>query len=499
MRREKGGKLCFKRGAVIWWAVAIGVLLGLLALCFWGRSCGRLNGSESLSVYRIDASYDGERGVTAEMNFGYVNGGDGAAERLYFHLYPAAFREGAQFGAIHESNRADAYPEGESFGGIEIESVSGELVGSYEVEGQDEDILCVELSRAVEPTEGTEILIKFSLEIPIALHRFGASEGRVNLGNWYPVLCESEGGTVDTSPYYDVGDPFYSAVADYEVCFSAPSGYDVITSGEEVVENGENCVRVTAKGAKMRDFAVVIGKFDSIEREAHGVKIRYFFVSDGDSAARVQAAADAIATFSDLFGAYPYPSLDVVESGLFYGGMEYPALVMVSFNQSDSLRTEAVIHETAHQWWYAVVGSNQVASAWLDEGLAEYSTTLFYEKNPSYGVTRQARIADAAGSYMVYLSSTADSSTAMNRRLPDFPTPTDYAFLSYVKGALMLDSLRSAVGDQKFFDSLRAYYDENAFSIATPDHFIGAFERFAGVGVGSFIRCWIDGREVECQ
>jgi len=40
MRREKGGKLCFKRGAVIWWAVAIGVLLGLMAariamLCPW--------------------------------------------------------------------------------------------------------------------------------------------------------------------------------------------------------------------------------------------------------------------------------------------------------------------------------------------------------------------------------------------------------------------------------------------------------------------------------
>ena len=36
------------------------------------------------------------------------------------------------------------------------------------------------------------------------------------------------------------------------------------------------------------------------------------------------------------------------------------------------------VHEVAHQWWYGLVGNDEVHDSWLDEGLTEYSTILYY-------------------------------------------------------------------------------------------------------------------------
>ena len=35
-----------------------------------------------------------------------------------------------------------------------------------------------------------------------------------------------------------------------------------------------------------------------------------------------------------------------------------------------------------------MVGSNQLTDGWQDEGLAEYSTVMFFESNTGYGFTR---------------------------------------------------------------------------------------------------------------
>jgi aminopeptidase N len=66
--------------------------------------------------------------------------------------------------------------------------------------------------------------------------------------------------------------------------------------------------------------------------------------------------------------------------------MEYPALVMISDNIGEHISYEEVIvHEVAHQWWYSLVGNDQINYGFLDEGLTEYSTILFFENNPEYG------------------------------------------------------------------------------------------------------------------
>src|SRR6185295_23897 len=41
----------------------------------------------------------------------------------------------------------------------------------------------------------------------------------------------------------------------------------------------------------------------------------------------------------------------------------------------DTLLWEVAIHEVAHNWWQAMVASNEVEEAWLDEGIDTWATT----------------------------------------------------------------------------------------------------------------------------
>ena len=93
---------------------------------------------------------------------------------------------------------------------------------------------------------------------------------------------------------------------------------------------------------------------------------------------------ESIEIFNDMFGKYPYNIYSVIASDFYIGGMEYPTLSMIDeglyTNKNKFLLEYVIAHETAHQWWYSVVGNDEVSEPWLDEALTEYSTILSFEK-----------------------------------------------------------------------------------------------------------------------
>lgn len=474
-------------------------ILTLLTIVVFAALLGGCGEEEERNTsYTVRATlHPSDMTVSAEEDVHVVNGGDAAWETVCFHLYPSAFREGAKFAPVDESHTTAAYPNGKDYGGIAVSSVTagGEPI-EWSVGGEDEDMLTVRLPLL--PGEEADIGIAFTLDLPQVRHRFGYYDGIVNLGHWYPVLSVYENGGWRADPYYVNGDPFYSDIADYTVSLTAPTGWNVAGTGkiETTVNGDETTTKFTAFG--VRDFALAASeKFDCIETTTErGVTVRYYSAGDADAQARLQAAADAVRTFSDLFGDYAYPSLTVVRTPFLYGGMEYPQFVTVSDALSGGLAEEAVIHEVAHQWWYAAVGNDQINEAWMDEGLAEFSVTLFYEANPSYGVDVSARIADAMQGYVLFTEAYEEltkGDTSMNRPLDAYFSMTDYNFHTYVKGELLFDSLLHAVGRDKFMAGLREYYETYRGKIATADGMIACFENQSGVRLKPFFDSWVNG------
>jgi len=95
--------------------------------------------------------------------------------------------------------------------------------------------------------------------------------------------------------------------------------------------------------------------------------------------------AKALPLYSRLWGSYPHPMFTGVQAD-FLDGMEYDGLYFLSTDyynwhkdsQEDFLVALAA-HETAHQWFSALVGNDQALQPWLDEALCTYSEVLYYE------------------------------------------------------------------------------------------------------------------------
>lgn len=452
--------------------------------------------SQNLTQYTIDATYDGANSVTASMDIAYVNNYDVSLSELKLHLYPNAFREGAKFKPMTDKEIAAAYPEGVSYGGITVTSVTrGGAAVDVQIDGQDEDILTVPFDGELKPTSTVKVHIDFTLMIPTVRHRFGKIGTTVNLGNWYPIACMYRDGAFVTDPYYASGDPFWSAASNYKVKFTVPAGLTVAATGETVTTVGEQTV-VTSEAKAVRDFAAVIGEFQVVTGASGTTEVKYYYATDSDPSASLKAAVDSLDTFSEKYGLYPYKSYSVVETAFLQGGMEYPQIVYISDALAPEIYRDAIIHETAHQWFYGLVGNDQVKYPWLDEALAEYSASMFYKWRPEYNIDFEKRISDALSSFILYceLYKHGGKDDTSMRALSEYPENMEYTYMTYVKGSLMFDSLRRTIGDDDFVKSLKRYVTENYLTTAVPDNLISCFEKTSGKELKGFFDSWVGGK-----
>jgi hypothetical protein len=342
-----------------------------------------------------------------------------------------AYRKGAKYAPVSPQKRPAAYLNGESYGGVEITActVQGRDV-NFVLAGQDGTFLTVETG-TIAPKKRKQVTVQFRLSLANVWHRLGYTDQTVNLGNWFPILAVWEKGGFRECVYESLGDPFYSEVADFSVRLTLPEKYVVAASGrgETRRENGLLCCDFSLKNA--RDFAMAFSsEYSLISQTVNGVEVRYYYAKDEFPEKTLAAAAESLACYSARFGAYAYPTLSVAEVGFIEGGMEYPALVFLSSAVKAEERARVTAHEVAHQWWYGVVGSNQVENAWQDEGLAEYSALCFFEKYEKYGYTREglmtAALREYRSYYDVYGSVLGRTDTRMTRHLKDYVSDYEY-------------------------------------------------------------------------
>ena len=347
--------------------------------------------------------------MTAEgiQNVEIKNRTDNTIEYFVFHLYPTAFREGANVKPYASLNEAKCFPSGISFGNIIIKSVTinGEK-SKHNIVGVDNDKLRVDLNKSLEVGDSVCVGIIYDLAIPNCTHRFGWFNDNINLANFYPVLSIFENGEYDMTPYYSTGDPFYSNCANYNVEIELDKNYSVFSSGEEkgkeIIDN-KQILNFEAKA--VRDFAFVIGKNFMVKTINTDIaKINYVgYHGDTNLEEMAELSKEALLWFSNNFFEYPYNEINVVKTPFVHGGMEYPGIVMISDTIEDIEQLEKVIvHEIAHEWWYGLVGVNETQNAWIDEGLSEYTTALFFDENSKYNITYKSIIDDALDSYILY-------------------------------------------------------------------------------------------------
>ena len=461
--------------------------------------------SKKLTNYSLSLLFeDSSKTLTGTQKIDYINSTDVVLSEVWFHLYPNAFSAEAKTKPVSALYKDKAYPNSENYGGIDVSLVKVNNIEQEVVIAEpDNETLIVKLNEELYPDERVNIQIDYSVLLPNCLHRFGYGDNTYNFGNFYPVACIYENGEFKTDAYGHNGDPFYSNMANYNVSITYENDFILASSGKQnSTKTVGNKKQTEISASVVRDFAFVLSKkFDVISSNAGDTTVYYYYYDDANAEKSLQAGVDAINTFNNLFGEYPYETYSIVKTNFIHGGMEYPNLVYISDSitqESDYLNV--IVHETAHQWWYNLVGSNACEYAWLDEGLTEYSTLMFYKKNPSYNVNIQDSLNSSLSSYLLYseicTSVYGKFDSSMTRNVNTFKGDLDYVYVTYVKGVLFFDNLNETVGDKKFEKALKQYFNDNKYKNATPDNMISAFEKVCKKNLKSFFDSWVSGKVV---
>lgn len=459
--------------------------------------------SKGLTTYYIDAVFcDAEKKVTAVQTVEYINNTNTILTNVCFNLYGKAFSETATIKPYSKSKQEECFPNGVNYGDMVVSSVSvdGKAAESIFV-GDDLNALQVNLGKELYSGDKVNIIICFEVFLANCEHRLGYNAGKVNLGNWYPVVAVYENGSFDIAPYYANGDPFYSECANYNVTISYADKYTLSSTGEKLDESIESGVKQSSfKARAVRDFAMVMLEDCQTQEVAVEDTTVEVITKSGDNNISIylETARRSVELFNRLFGKYPYSKLAVVFTDFFQGGMEYPNLVYISnsVQELDEIK-KVIVHEIAHQWWYGLVGNDEVSVAWFDEGLAEYSTLLYYENYPDEGVDAKKMVADTLTNYELYLdvikSLKLEINYGMELALNQYKTEYEYVYMIYVKGLLFFDALRNSVGDETFFDCLKDIYKNYKFKIITKEKFIASIENTSGLDITEFVEGWLSG------
>ncbi|MDT0632544.1 M1 family metallopeptidase [Rubrivirga sp. S365] len=199
----------------------------------------------------------------------------------------------------------------------------------------------------------------------------------------------------------------------------------------------------------------------------------------------------SIEHLSDLIFPYPWPHMTAVE-GVITGGMEYPMMTLIGGDRSAPSLFGVTYHEIGHMWFPMIVGTNEKAYTWMDEGLTSFDTNegvaAFFdgssEARPAIDAWDRARQSHYA------LAGTGEAVAPMRHndlfpigggtREVDAVQGGARVVASYSTPAVLLHALRGLYGEPAFYDAYREYARRWEYKHAYPYDFFNTVENRLG-------------------
>lgn len=409
-------------------------------------------------------------------------------KQIVFHLYADSY------------NSKDTMPDvgkkrlevtKEELGDINISSVkASEGVKKYT---QDKEVLKITLKKPLKKDEETKVDIDFVLKIPEGKQRLGYFQNVISVTNWYPILSiyDKKSGAFDENPFCPIGESNYSESSDYKVNITVPKGMILATTGVKASENKSGAKdKYTFEAKNNRDFDMFMSKdYKVVTSEIDGIKVNsYYFDYEGAAKRMLNLACDTIKFFDTKIGKYPFSEYNIAETYLDGGDMEYPTVTQMSnYNNVNENCTDrdlsqfdmAIIHETLHQWWYSTVGNNEFKEAFLDESLASYFTAYFMSaKFGTHVLFGLDEFCDTHNDRILHDNLKIEK--PINRDVDKYTNLEQYDTAIYNEAPKIIEQLRQKVGDERFIDIFKEYYQKYEFKIGTLKDFYRIVEEQCG-------------------
>ncbi|MER3415137.1 MAG: aminopeptidase [Gemmataceae bacterium] len=374
--------------------------------------------------------------------------------------------------------------------------------------------LIVELAAPVRPSETVTVVLEFTLDLPEKQGRWGHWRGVTYLVNWYPIVAYYDDQGWHPTPFVAWHQPFFNEAGVYSVRLTCPKDQKIASTGTiiEQEEHGNGWKTVQIVGCCARDFALVCShRYEEHVAQAEHVRVRVLAFPEHRHYAlkALQFACEVIPLYNRWFGLYPYDEFDIVECHFPWNGNESSGLIMIdervfSMPRMAELYVDHLVtHETLHQWWYNVVGTDGYRETWMDEAVASYYTArrmkAKYGDNPQliryppgFHWLPNIRLDDYRFAGM-YGTIRRGELTATVQPLPGFGNIVTLFSMTYDRGSLILRMIEARVGPEAFAEFMRTIYRKYRFRILRVADFQRELEAYTGQSWQAFFDQWLYG------
>ena len=261
------------------------------------------------------------------------------------------------------------------------------------------------------------------------------------------------------------GDPFFTALSPHvTVRINTDRTLKIATPGHRVGVDG---LTQTFEAENVRDFPIVASpNFEVRERTVGGVTLRAYRLPGFPTGNVLDWMADGVEEMSQLAGDYPYDRFTVAQTAGGYA-LEGPGLIWIPTGLTGSHLRWNVYHETAHQWFYGIVGSDHARDPFADETVATHLGQAVS------GIWRDTGCPMKRLDLSIYNYSNAC-----------------YFGQVYLHGADLLQRVRRNMDAGEYWNGVRAYVSEYHFRIGSTKKFLAALQDATDLNLRPILAPW---------
>ncbi|MDO9185980.1 MAG: M1 family metallopeptidase [Bacteroidia bacterium] len=493
--------------------------------------------------YTINVKLDDVKNeITGDESIEYINNSPNQLSFIYMHLWPNAYKDHTTSLAKEflKNQEEKFYFSKEKERGY-IDQLDFKIDGQpakYELLKDSIDICKLFLNQPLKSGEKITISTPFHVKIPSGeFSRLGHIGQSYQITQWYPKPAVYDRNGWNYMPYLNQGE-FYSEFGTFDVSITLPKNYVLgatgdMVDGEKELEWLNQKVKETEaitsfdskdlafpasdsetktlrfKQSNVHDFAwfcdkryhVLKGEIETPHTKRKVTTWTMFTNAEGNLWKKsIQYMNDAIYYYSLWNGDYPYNHCTAVDGTISAGGgMEYPNITVIG-SSGNAFQLDVVItHEVGHNWFYGMLGSNERAHPWMDEGINSFNELRYIQtKYPErkliggnadnavgkiFDMSRYKHKSQYELSYLISAVKNQDQPI----ELPAYDyTGINYGGIVYSKTAIVFDYLMASIGEKEMDKAMQRYFDEWHFKHPQPTDLRKVLEQSTGKDLGWF-------------
>lgn len=390
----------------------------------------------------------------------------------------------------------------------------------YEFDVNNSTALRFRLPQPVKAGDSVTVELECTIRLPNKQGRWGHWNGVSYLSNALPLVAFCDESGWRPTPFIPWHQPWFNEAGVFSATVDLPESEQLacpaVVKSETGIGNGLK--RVVTEPFLGRDFALLwSARYKEFRGETklpdgRTVLLRCFAFQEHEFYANelLKIVGNAIQVFSSWFGAFPYPQFTIAESYFGWNGNECAGLIMIDervFGMPHIGRDYVeylVSHETCHQWWYNLVGTNGYSETFVDEGAATYFThrmlnTTKGKNNAFFAWPREVDWLPNVyrENYRLGAMYSAIRNGQMQPAAQDLPKYKHVFGLftgAYDRGSKVYGMVESQLGETAFFDFIRLLVAKYGWRVMQIADLKRELEAYTGRDWTEFFDRWVYGK-----